>query len=164
MASPNRDTMPPFSRVAAVTGANKGIGLAVVRHLALRYPASALNDGGGPLLVYLCARDEGRGQEAVKQVESDGVLKEARALVQDCGLTAVRYHGLDVGVRESVLGFKKFLEREHPEGIDVVVNNAGIAMKGFGMAGLSSVSDFLTAFASLFLHILPGSLNPGFLT
>ena len=128
--------MPPspssFSRVAAVTGANKGIGLAVVRHLALQYPASALNSGGR-LLIYLCARDKGRGEEAVRMVERDAVLKEKRALVGDGGLPAVRFYGLDVAVEESVRGFKEFLQREHPGGIDVVVNNAGIAMKGFGM-------------------------------
>lgn len=50
----------PFTRIAAVTGANKGIGLAVVRNLALQYPSSPLYNGG-PLLIYLCARDRSRG-------------------------------------------------------------------------------------------------------
>ena len=58
-------------------------------------------------------------------VESDESLKG--------GLTTVKYHGVDISTKESVEDFKGFLEREHPEGIDVVVNNAGIAMNGFGI-------------------------------
>lgn len=128
--------MPPphFSRIAAVTGANKGIGLAIVRHLALQYPSSPLNNDGGPLLIYLCARDKKKGKTAIRMlVESDELLKRAKALVGDGGSTTVKYHGVDVSRRESVERFKGFLERKHPEGIDVVVNNAGIAMGGFGM-------------------------------
>ena len=127
----SHDTMPQFSRIAAVTGANKGIGLAIVRNLALQYPSSAFNNG--PLLIYLCARDKGRGEDAVKALESDAQLKKAKALVQDGGLTMVKYHGLDISKTKSVLDFAGFLEKQHPEGIDMVVNNAGIAMNGFGM-------------------------------
>lgn len=136
LPSSSHDTMPPptFSRIAAVTGANKGIGLAIVRHLALQYPSSPLDNDGGPLLIYLCARDKKRGEDAVRMlVESDESLKRAKALVGDGGSTTVKYHGVDISRRESVEDFKGFLEREHPEGIDVVVNNAGIAMNGFGM-------------------------------
>ena len=126
----SHDTMPPFSRIAAVTGANKGIGLAIVRNLALQYPSSAFNNG--PLLIYLCARDKGRGEDAVKTLESDAQLQEAKALARDGGLTTVKYHGLDISKTKSILDFAGFLEQEHPEGIDMVINNAGIAMDGFG--------------------------------
>lgn len=127
----SHDTMPKFSRIAAVTGANKGIGLAIVRNLALQYPSSALNNG--PLLIYLCARDKGRGEDAVKSLDNDAQLKTAKALTKDGGLTTVMYHGLDISKTKSILDFAGFLEREHPEGIDMVVNNAGIAMNGFGI-------------------------------
>ena len=122
--------MPQFSRIAAVTGANKGIGLAVVRNLALQYPSSAFNSG--PLLIYLCARDRGRGEEAVKTLEGDVQLKKAKALVQDGGLTTVEYHGLDISNTKSIADFAGFVAEKYPEGIDMVVNNAGIAMNGFG--------------------------------
>lgn len=40
---------------------------------------------------------------------------------------------LDISDVGSIHAFRDFLTREHPEGIDVVVNNAGIAMDGFGL-------------------------------
>ncbi|KAK4691921.1 hypothetical protein P7C71_g5185, partial [Lecanoromycetidae sp. Uapishka_2] len=119
-----------FTRIAAVTGANKGIGLAIVRNLALQYPSSAFNNG--PLLIYLTARDKSRGEEAVKILQNDDQLKKAKALSQDGGLATIKYHGLDISKEQSILDFASFLKKEHPDGIDIVVNNAGIAMEGFG--------------------------------
>ncbi|KAF6224354.1 hypothetical protein HO133_010931 [Letharia lupina] len=155
----SHDTMPHFSRIAAVTGANKGIGLAIVRNLALQYPSSAFNNG--PLLIYLCARDKGRGEDAVKTLEDDAQLKKAKALVQHGGLTTVKYHGLDISKTKSILDFAGFLEKEHPEGIDMVVNNAGIAMNGFDINVVKETLQCnyygtLTATRSLLPLIRPG--------
>ncbi|KAI4235752.1 MAG: hypothetical protein LQ352_008066 [Teloschistes flavicans] len=118
-----------YKRVAAVTGANKGIGLAIVRNLALQYPSSASNNG--PLLIYLTARDQGRGEAAVKALQNDTQLKKAKALADDGGLASIKYHSLDISKPKSITDFAAFLKQEHPEGIDIVVNNAGIAMDGF---------------------------------
>ncbi|KAL6715180.1 hypothetical protein ACLMJK_007444 [Lecanora helva] len=118
-----------FTRVAAVTGANKGIGLAVVRNIALQYPSSTFNNG--PLLIYLTARDQSRGEEAVKTLQNDAQLKKAKALASDGGLATIKYHGLDISKPKSITDFASFLKAEHPDGIDMVVNNAGIAMQGF---------------------------------
>ena len=120
-----------FSRIAAVTGANKGIGLAIVRNLALQYPSSTLNNG--PLLIYLTARDRTRGEEAIKTLQNDAQLKKAKALATDGGLATIQYHGLDISKPQSITDFASLLKQKHPDGIDIVVNNAGIAMTGFGM-------------------------------
>lgn len=85
---------PSFSRAAVVTGANKGIGLAIVRQLALAYPSSSLN--AGPLLIYLAARDKSRGEAAVKEVHSDSQLAKAQALDHYGGLATMQFYELDV--------------------------------------------------------------------
>lgn len=125
---------PPLTRIAAITGANKGIGLAVVRNLALQYPSSTFNSG--PLLIYLTARDQSRGEEAVRSLQNDPQLRKTKALVSHGGLSEIRYHGLDILKPKSIIDFATFLQEQHPDGIDMVVNNAGIAMEGFGMLEL----------------------------
>ncbi|PIA97223.1 Carbonyl reductase [NADPH] 1 [Cercospora beticola] len=121
--------MAVSSRVAAVTGANKGIGLAIVRQLALQYPKSPLRSG--PFLIYLTARSAERGAAAVKELQNDPQLKNAKVLEQDGGQTTISYHPLDISQTKSVQDFRDYLHKEHPKGIDMVINNAGIALQGF---------------------------------
>lgn len=137
------------SRVAAVTGANKGIGLAIgnfskassssgsclltlytVRNLALQYPSSPFHSG--PFLIYLTARSAERGAEAVKTLESDPALRKAKVLAQDGGDTTIKFKELDISNAMSIREFAESLHKDHPGGIDFVINNAGIAMQGFG--------------------------------
>lgn len=116
------------SHIGVVTGANKGIGLAIVRQLALQYPTSALcrSSSTQRLLLYLTARDEIRGEQALKSLyEEDALLKRARALKGGGSMTEIRFHQLDIRDTMSIRGFKDFLGREHANGIDFVVNNAG---------------------------------------
>ncbi|CAC9887934.1 unnamed protein product [Aureobasidium pullulans] len=91
------------SRVAAVTGANKGIGLAIAS----------------------------RGAEAVKTLQNDPQLKQAKVLAEDGGDTTITFHEFDVSDKSSIHAFRDSLQKEHPDGIDVLINNAGIAMEGF---------------------------------
>ena len=122
--------MAAQSRVAAVTGANKGIGLAIVRNLALQYPSSSFH--AGPLLIYLTARSAERGAEAVNTLNNDPQLKKAKVLAQDGGDTTIKFRELDISNTKSIHEFADFLKTEQPDGIDMVTNNAGIAMQGFG--------------------------------
>jgi len=90
--------------VAVVTGANKGIGLGVVRSLCKKFKGE----------VYLTARDEQRGKEAVALLEAEGL--------------APKFHLLDLGREETVVALRDYMEEKYG-GIDVLVNNAGIAFK-----------------------------------
>ena len=121
-------------RVCAVTGANKGIGLAIVRRLALDYQSSPLK--AGPLLIYLTARSPERGAEAVETLNKDSELKKAKVLTQDGGNTTIKYHALDISQSNSIKEFRDFLQKEHPEGIDAIINNAGIRIPGTYGLGL----------------------------
>jgi len=121
--------MTNYSRIAAVTGGNKGVGLAIVRQLALQYPSSQFNNG--PLLIYLAARDKSRGEAAIRTLLADPTLKKAKALSQDSGLADIKYAELDIASNDSIDNFAAALRKDHPDGIDFVINNAGIAMNGF---------------------------------
>lgn len=121
--------MSSYTRIAAVTGGNKGVGLACVRQLALQYPQSSFNNG--PLLIYLTARNQQRGEAALKEILEDPQLKKAKALRKDGGLSDVEFLTLDIDSQESIKTFTDQLKKKHPEGIDMVINNAGIAMDGF---------------------------------
>lgn len=121
--------MTPYTRVGAVSGGNKGVGLAIVRQLALQYPKSSLNNG--PLLIYLTARNEERGKAALESIKADPQLQQAKALRAHGGLADVKYLPLDIDSTQSINEFAAYLKKEHPEGIDFLVNNAAIAMQGF---------------------------------
>ena len=64
--------------------------------------------------VTLLARDEQRGQEAVKQLSSEGLTST--------------FHPLDILSEESIEKLKNFLIDQYG-GLDLLVNNAGIAYK-----------------------------------
>jgi len=88
-------------KIIVVTGANTGLGFALVRHLCRQYGESAI--------VYLTARHEGRGMEAVRQLQLEG-LNPA-------------FHRLDVADAQSVAAFARFVDQTH-HGVDVVLSNA----------------------------------------
>jgi NAD(P)-dependent dehydrogenase (short-subunit alcohol dehydrogenase family) len=88
-------------RVALVTGANQGLGLALVRGLS-----GHLGEEG---VVYLAARNEQRGQRAVDELEREGV--HASLLV------------LDVADTRQVTATAELLRERHG-GVDIVISNA----------------------------------------
>ena len=107
----------------------------------MQYPKSPANKG--PFLVYLTARNKERGDAALQGLFQDDQLLKAKALSKDGGLTEIKYHPLDISQTKSIQELRDFLEHEHPQGIDVLINNAGIAMDGFGR-----------------LHVTPESVVP----
>ncbi|XP_004634412.1 carbonyl reductase [NADPH] 1 [Octodon degus] len=96
--------MSSCTRVALVTGGNKGIGFAITRDLCRRFPGD----------VMLTARDEARGLAAVQQLQAEGL--------------SPRFHQLDIDDLQSIRALRDFLRKEYG-GLDVLVNNAGIAFK-----------------------------------
>ncbi|MEE1799371.1 MULTISPECIES: SDR family oxidoreductase [unclassified Streptomyces] len=97
MTSPNGSG----PRIALVTGANKGVGRAVVEQLA---------DLG--TTVYLGARDEQRGRAAENELRADG--------------RDIRFLRLDVTDDSGVALAAKRIEEESGR-LDILVNNAGIS-------------------------------------
>jgi len=88
-----------------VTGSSKGIGFAIVKELCSKF------DGD----VYLTSRDESRGIAAVQELKTLGLEP--------------KYHQLDIDDEASVLKLRDFLKANYG-GLDVLVNNAAIAVMG----------------------------------
>ena len=92
------------TKVALITGANKGIGKEIARQL-----------GGQGFIVLLGARDAGRGAEAAEELKKEGI--DARALTLD----VTDKGGIDAAAQRISNEFGR---------LDVLVNNAGIALDG----------------------------------
>ena len=70
------------------------------------------------------------GAEAVKTLNQDPQLKKAKVLVEQGGDTTIGFYSVDISQPESIEQFRDFLNKEHPDGIDVVINNAGKHIDG----------------------------------
>ncbi|KAF8704012.1 hypothetical protein HU200_031496 [Digitaria exilis] len=93
---------PANTRVAVVTGGNKGIGLVVCRQLA----------GNGGVTVVLTARDEARGAAVVHELT-------------ELGLSGVLFHQLDITDASSIARLAGFLKARFGK-LDILINNAAI--------------------------------------
>ncbi|CAG9784327.1 unnamed protein product [Diatraea saccharalis] len=89
------------TKVAVVTGGNKGIGFEIVKGLCQKFNGT----------VFLTARNEERGLQAVKKLE-------------ELDLHPV-FHQLDITSEESLQTFATHISSNY-SGIDVLVNNAGL--------------------------------------
>lgn len=87
------------TKIAVVTGANKGLGFAIVKGLCEKY------DGQ----VYLTSRDLKRGERACEDLKK-------------LGLNPI-FHQLDVSDENSVSKFYSHIQNKE---IDILINNAGI--------------------------------------
>lgn len=93
------------SRVAVVTGANRGIGLECSRQLAR-----------AGLRVVLTARDGAAARAGAESLRAEGL--------------AVLDHALDVTSGADIAALAGWLRAEHG-GLDVLINNAGASFQGF---------------------------------
>lgn len=88
-------------KVAIVTGANKGLGYAIVKGLCNKF------DG----ITYLTSRNKKRGLKACEAFEKLNYKPQ--------------FHQLDVSDTDSIKTFSEYLKNRH-QGVDILVNNAGI--------------------------------------
>lgn len=88
-------------KVAIVTGANCGIGLAVVRQLCKQFRGD----------VYLTSRMSDKGKAAVELLRKEGLNP--------------LFHELDVSQPDSIRMFEEFIMKNYG-GVDIIVNNAAV--------------------------------------
>ena len=91
-------------RVALITGANKGIGFEVARQV-----------GKAGVTVLIGARNAEMGEAAAKKLKAEGV--------------DARFIALEVTKQDSIAKAAKEIEKDFGH-LDVLVNNAGIALLG----------------------------------
>jgi len=124
-----------MTKVAIVTGGNKGIGFAIVKGLAKVF------DGD----VFLTARNVERGMAAVKALEKENIT--------------VKFHQLDIDNPESNAEIAAFMKEKYG-GIDILVNNAAIAFKNaapepFGHQAKVTVATNYFSVKNTCEHLLP---------
>jgi len=102
-------------KTALITGANKGIGREIARQLGLKEHT-----------VWLGCRDVERGAKAAAELRAEGI--DAHALRLD--VTS------DASVKEAAATFAKTSDT-----LDVLVNNAGIALGGYAPPSEASLDD-----------------------
>jgi NAD(P)-dependent dehydrogenase (short-subunit alcohol dehydrogenase family) len=103
------------SRIAVVTGANRGIGLELCRKLARQ-----------GIHVILTARNPEASQAAAATLASEGISVEAQTL--------------DVTHQDSITAFAEWLKVCHG-GVDILINNAGVSLRGFNLDIVRSTID-----------------------
>lgn len=108
-----------MSKVAIVTGANQGLGLALVRGLCRTLGADSV--------VYLTARDRGRGEQAVGGLQAEGL--------------SPRLELLDVRAGTSVQALAHTIADRHG-GADIVISNAAARISP-GMPSEQQVRTFV---------------------
>jgi NAD(P)-dependent dehydrogenase (short-subunit alcohol dehydrogenase family) len=100
-------------RIAVVTGANRGIGFELCRHLARK-----------GLFVILTGRDKSKAEQAAEKLRGEGL--------------DVIAHPLDVTVDSSVSALEHFVRWDYGR-LDVLVNNAGVLLDQ--ARGINSIFD-----------------------
>ncbi|KAJ9309364.1 hypothetical protein DTO217A2_982 [Paecilomyces variotii] len=92
------------NKVILCTGANQGLGLAIIQVAALRYPENT---------YILCSRDLSAGQKAVRKLRDVGVMAE----IDQVELDVINDQQIDAVVEHVMARYGR---------LDVLINNAGI--------------------------------------
>ncbi|CAL9687736.1 unnamed protein product [Knipowitschia caucasica] len=129
-----------MTKVAVVTGSNKGIGLAIVRALCKQFEGD----------VFITARNTGRGEDAVKTLNSEGLQP--------------KFQQLDINDLSSITQAAAFFKATYG-GVDILVNNAGIAFKvadttPFEVQAEVTLETNFFATRDMLTHFMP-LMNPG---
>lgn len=90
-----------MKKVAIVTGANRGIGLAIVRLLCKQFKGD----------VYLTCRMTDKGKAAVQLLRQEGLNP--------------LFHELDISQPDSIRMFEEFIAKNYG-GVDILINNAAV--------------------------------------
>jgi len=129
---PERPVAPPSGvgegKLALVTGANTGIGLALVRSLS-----------GLGFDVLLGARDRGRGTDAVAALADEGV--SARLVL------------LDLADRSSIASAAAEIAERHGR-LDVLINNAGVKAEFFPETATPSAASLDVLAETLMVNVV----------
>lgn len=105
-----------MKKVAVITGSNKGIGLSTVRALSKQFEGD----------VFLTSRNVDRGNAALRLLQEEGLQ--------------LKYHQLDIEDLTSIRRLHDFL-LEHYGGIDILINNAGVAFTMFDSNPLAEQAE-----------------------
>ena len=115
---------PCVTRIALVTGANKGMGFEIARQL-----------GKSGLLVLVGARNPALGQAAVERLRGEGVDG--------------RYPEIDLTEPATITAAAADIESQEGR-LDILVNNAGVSTPGDGSPGAASLEAVRRTFDTNF--------------
>ncbi|KAI0543269.1 short chain dehydrogenase/reductase family protein [Xylaria digitata] len=119
------------SKIVLVTGANQGLGHAVIEVAGLRYPDN---------VYILCSRDLEKGKEAAAKLQQQGVKARVDAVQ------------LEVTNDEHIAAAVQHVEKNYGR-LDVLVNNTGM-LRGMGMPENSPPGAIRSVFTELLdVHI-----------
>lgn len=124
---------PTAHRLAVVTGANRGIGLAIARALAAQ-----------GVTTVLCARDAARGAEAMHPLADEGLPVVLRKL--------------DVTSSEDARALARWIEEEYGH-LDILVNNAGIMSESRAPGAQHSADPLAVSIPTLLEHFNVNTLG-----
>ena len=104
------------SKIAVVTGANRGLGLEISRQLAMRDDIHVIMTGRDPTAI----------EDAARLLTDAGIKVEAQTL--------------DVTQQDSISAFASWLHQNHG-GLDILINNAGVSLRGFDLDVVRNTLD-----------------------